>query len=122
MSMVFRFIQYSTLTSVKISQIIINLDFQIKRNSNELFYFEQPSTNHLSKSLSCRQPISNRILASLYLTFFFFFILPIIKCQNQYFEYTLAIKCFNLFSFTYRNHLFYDKNYTVKDIYACHET
>lgn len=45
---------------VKILWIIINLDFHTKRN-NELFYFEQPSINHLSKSVSYRQPINNRI-------------------------------------------------------------
>lgn len=61
MNMLCRFIQCSALTFVKFSWIIINLDFQIERNSHELCYFEQPSINHLSKNVSCQEPISNRM-------------------------------------------------------------
>lgn len=77
--MVFRFIQYSALTFVKISWIVINLPFQIERN-DEFFYFEQPSVSHLSKSTRCRRAASERELGkflsdltSLQLTFPFSF-------------------------------------------------
>lgn len=59
---------------------IINLDFLIERNNDEQFYLEQASINHLSKTVHCRQPISNRIfgkfvsdLTSLQFTFPFTF-------------------------------------------------